>query len=71
MAQIQYFIHGGKVNLGTLKNIFTNGYAKKKNNNVDGYELDHSLSGQRVGVYHNPETNHTIVSHKGTDSATD
>jgi hypothetical protein len=65
---------GGKVQVGTLKKVVSQGYKmnkKKKENNIDGYELDHELSGQRAQVYHNKETNHTLVNHRGTASLSD
>lgn len=71
MVHIQYFVKGGKISISTVQKVLSNGYAKKKDNSLDGYNLDHSLSGTRVQVYHNPNTNHTIVSHKGTDSIQD
>jgi hypothetical protein len=48
----------------TVKNIITNSYKYDKNNeyNEDGYILDKSLSNRRGQVYHNTETNKTIVS---------
>jgi hypothetical protein len=54
----------------TVKNIISNSYKYDKNNeyNEDGYILDKSLSNRRGQVYHNPETNKTIVSHRGTKS---
>jgi hypothetical protein len=68
---INYFALGGKIAVGTLKKVLKNGYAKHKDKNIDGYEVDQSMSGKRVQVLHNPTTKHTIVAHKGTDSATD
>ncbi len=62
---------GKGLNVKTLQNIISNGYKKKKTNNIDGYKLDNSLSGNRVQVLHNDDTNHTIVNHKGTGSLTD
>eukprot|EP01038_Epipyxis_sp_PR26KG_P011102 gene11102-14899_t len=45
-------------------------YNKKHTDHGD-YKLDQSLSGTRAQVYHNPHKNHTIVTHKGTDSIHD
>lgn len=61
-----YFIVGGKVKASVLKSILHNGYQDKQDKNIDGYKLDKELSGERAQVYHNPDTNHTIVNHRGT-----
>jgi predicted esterase YcpF (UPF0227 family) len=61
-----YFIVGGKIKNSTFKSVLQNGYEKKPKDNVEGYKLDKKLSGQRAQVYYNPETNHTIVNHRGT-----
>lgn len=56
----------------TFKSILQNGYkGKKQSKNVDGFVRDESLSGQRVQVYHNPDTNKTIVNHRGTQGFKD
>jgi len=61
-----YFVMGGKIKVSTLKGILQNGYNKKLDNNVEGYELDNELSGKRAQVYRNKDTNHVIVNHRGT-----
>ena len=68
---VNYVVHGGKISIGSLGNFLQNGYKKDQDKNIDGYLRDDSLSGQRATVYHNPEKNHTVVTHKGTQSATD
>lgn len=68
---MNYFAVGGKLKIGTLQKILKNGYAKEKEKEIDGYHVDPSLSGNRTQVLHNADKNHTIVAHKGTDSATD
>jgi hypothetical protein len=64
---------GGKINTKTLKNMINNGYAKKpkSTSSIDGYKLDESLSGTRAQVYHNPDTNHLVINHRGTASLSD
>ena len=58
--------------MNTFKNILQNGYkGKKQKKNVDGFERDNELSGQRVQVMHNKETGKTIVSHRGTQGIHD
>jgi len=39
--------------------------------NVDGFELDKSLSTKTSKVYHNPQTNKSVVAHRGTKEASD
>jgi hypothetical protein len=39
--------------------------------NQGDFSIDKSLSGKRVKVYHNPETNQTIVAHRGTHNLKD
>lgn len=54
-----------------LKSFYQASYAKKQPQNIDGYNLDKSLSGSRVQVYHNPTTNKSVVVHRGTQGAKD
>lgn len=42
-----------------------------KQDNVNGYVLDKDISGSRNSVYHNPQTGHTVVAHRGTTGAKD
>ena len=42
-----------------------------RDNNIDGYDYDKSLSNQDVAVYHNPKTEKTIVSWRGTSQVRD
>lgn len=49
----------------TLKKVLKASYSGGKKN-IDGYEKNEHLSGKRVQVYHNPKTNKTIVSHRGS-----
>ena len=52
----------------TLHKMFGNSYAKSKDQShiVNGYEMDHSLSGQGAQVYHNKDTNYLVVAHRDT-----
>ena len=56
-----------------LNKVIENGYKKKnkQDSNIDGYILDKSLSGERAQVYYNPETNKTVINHRGTASMKD
>jgi hypothetical protein len=64
---------GGKIKSGTLHKMITNGYADdpKQTENLDGYVLDKSLSGQRAQVYYHPGTKHLVVNHRGTKGVHD
>lgn len=68
---VKCLILGGKVSVNSLKKIIKNGYQEDKLNNINDYQLDNELSGERVQVYHNPKTNHTIVNHRGTKGVQD
>ena len=70
---ISYNINGGKIKLAPLKDILHNSYKKKKDmtDDIHGYVLDKQLSGTRVQVYHNKDKNHTVISHRGTNSLSD
>ena len=63
-------IKGGKISIYNLKNMLSKSYDKNNNDNGD-YKIDNSLSGQRVKVYHNNNTNQTVVAHRGTNSVQD
>ena len=56
-----------------LNKVIENGYKKKnkQDSNIDGYILDKKLSGERAQVYYNPETNKTVINHRGTASMKD
>ena len=54
-----------------LRNFLSNSYKKDQAKSLDGYTRDDSLSGQRAQVYHNNNTNQTIVTHRGTSGLQD
>jgi hypothetical protein len=64
---------GTGMKASTLKSFLSGSYSKKKDqqHNIEGYIRDDSLSGQRATVYHNPNTGHAVVTHKGTQSIQD
>lgn len=63
-------VNGGSLSAKDTKDFLTSSYSKELNN-INGYIVDKSLSGQRVQVYHNPQNNKTVVVHRGTDSIQD
>lgn len=70
---INYFYTGGKIKANTLHGMIKNGYSKKPQttDNIDGYQLDKSLSGTRAQVYYHPHKDHVLVSHRGTSGLKD
>jgi hypothetical protein len=64
----EYIIIGGRVKSNTAKQIIQNAYTKdpKAVDNINGYNIDKELSGNRVQVLHNPTTNKVIINHRGT-----
>ena len=55
-----------------LRDFLSNSYKKtNQSKSLDGYQRDDSLSGQRTQVYHNNDTNKTIVTHRGTSGLQD
>lgn len=55
---------------GTLEKMLAATY-EGQNLNVDKYNVDPSLSDERVKVYHDPTTKHTVVAHRGSAEARD
>jgi hypothetical protein len=66
--EIKYKTFGGAIDSDTLQKMISNGYQDdpKKVNSIDNYKIDKSLSGQRVQVYHNKDTGHLVINHRGT-----
>jgi len=63
-------MNGGKLSIQQL-NKFLNASYGNNPDDFEGYEYDKSISKDTNKVYHNPSTNHTIVSHRGTKGAKD
>jgi hypothetical protein len=51
-----------------VKQFVKGSYEDKKGTtkNIDGYELDESLSSRKAKVYHNPQTGKAVVANRGT-----
>lgn len=60
----------GKLKSSTLQGLLNASYDKKVRS-VDGFQQDRALSTKTSKVYVNPETNQTVVAHKGTDGILD
>jgi predicted esterase YcpF (UPF0227 family) len=63
-------LKGGALGARDLQSMLANTY-DKKGKNLDGFEIDKNLSGRRTKVWHNNETNQTVVGHRGTANAKD
>ena len=46
-------------------------YRDNSRDDVEGYILDRELSNRKTKVYHNPNTNKTVVAHRGTKDSSD
>jgi hypothetical protein len=68
---VHYFVDGKGLNVGTVQNILHNSYQTKKAKNIEGYELDPHLSGNRFQAYYNKEKNHLVTAHTGSNSTND
>lgn len=62
---------GGKISIGHLQKFLSNSYSKKPDQNIDDYLLDESLTNDNAKVYHDPKTGHAVITHKGTQGASD
>lgn len=63
---------GKSLSIKNLKQSLKQSYNKdKEKQNIDGYEFNKQMSNQTAQVYHNPKTNHAIVSHKGSQGLND
>lgn len=54
-----------------LRDFLSNSYKTNQAKALDGYQRDNDLSGKRAQVYHNNNTNQTIVTHRGTQGLQD
>jgi translation initiation factor 2 beta subunit (eIF-2beta)/eIF-5 len=64
-------LKGGKISVNHLQKFFSNSYSKKPEQNIDDYLLDESLTNDTAKVYHDPKTGHAVITHKGTQGASD
>jgi len=62
---------GGKMSVSQFQKFLTNSYSKKPEQKIDDFEYDPELSIDRAKVYHDPKTGQAVITHTGTDSATD
>lgn len=73
MKGVHFEIVGGSLQRHELKNFLSQSYHYDKHNpqSYQGFQIDPSLSGTRVQVYHNPKTKQTVVAHRGTKGTQD
>ena len=62
---------GGKMSISQFQKFLTNSYSKTPEKKIDDFEYDPELSIDRAKVYHDPKTGHAVITHTGTDSASD
>jgi hypothetical protein len=62
---------GGKLKAKEVKDFLDASYDKTPPKDLDGYLLDTELSTDTAKVYYNPEKNHAITIHRGTEGITD
>ena len=68
-----YTIYGKGININSLHQFYDNSYKQSndQHENIDGYIRDHSLSDDKVQVYHNPTTSQAVISHRGSKTKSD
>lgn len=64
---------GGKIDKKQLGSFLDNSYtdAKEQKKEINGFERDDELSGNRAQVYRNPKSGKVIVAHRGTKDLSD
>lgn len=63
--------NGGAVSASAFKKILNNTYKKDRPNDIPGYTIDNSLSGQRVKTYVNNDTGEVVFAVRGTKGMKD
>ena len=63
-------LKGGSLSSVVLQGLLKNSYEKSPSSFQD-YQIDESLSGERVQVYYNPKLNQAVVVHRGSAGAKD
>ena len=67
-GEFYQLLKGGSMNTKLIRKFLDASYANKGKapKNIDGYNRDESLSGERVSVYYNPTTHDAVVIHRGS-----
>ena len=56
---------GGTLKASTMRDLLDQSYSKNPRKQIEGFQLDEDFKGNSK-VYYNPQTNHTVVAHRGT-----
>jgi len=64
-------LKGGSIDNDSLNEIIVETYKKEPEQTINNYSLDNELSNDYATVYHDKNTNQTVISHKGTDGLLD
>jgi hypothetical protein len=68
---VKFMWHGGKLKVDQIHHFLHNSYHNNNEDHYDGYHLDKELSGNRFQAYYNPENDHLVTVHRGTNSIHD
>ncbi len=64
-------LDGGKLKADEIKNFVNQSYETTPQSNIGDWVLDAELSNDNAKVYYNPKTNEAVVTHRGTQGASD
>jgi len=64
-------VDGGKLKADEIKNFVNQSYETNPQSNIGDWVLDAELSNDNAKVYYNPKTNEAVVTHRGTQGASD
>ena len=64
-------LKGGSIDNDSLNEIIVETYKKEPEQTINNYSLDNELSNDYAKIYHDKNTNQTVISHKGTDGLLD
>ena len=64
-------LYGGKLKADEIKGFVNESYEKNPKSNLGDWILDSELSNDNAKVYYNPKTGEAVVTHRGTQGASD
>jgi hypothetical protein len=64
-------VEGGKLKASHIKGFINQSYEEFPEDTINGWVLDKSLSNDNAKVYYNPSSNEAVITHRGTQGATD
>jgi hypothetical protein len=68
---VKFSCRGGKLKVDQIHHFLHNSYHNNNDDHYDGYHLDKELSGNRFQAYYNPENDHLVTVHRGTQGVHD